>query len=268
MLKTQVQALSGRVNDLAWDGESKRIIAVGEGRERYGSAFLMDTGSSVGEISGHSKPINAVGIRAQRPFKAVTGSDDAGVILYAGVPFKYARTITSHTRFVQDVAYARSGASFASAGSDGKIVLYDGTTGDVQAELADGTTAHQGTVFALNYAPDSSRLASCGADGKVKVWDVAEKRLLASWNAASSTHDAVEAQQMGLVWMPSGEIVSLSFEGSLNVLNTSSVPQQLTLSKTLLGAGKALTSLIYVPVQDTLVAGRCAPCLHADPRLL
>ena len=27
--------LGGKVNDLAWDAESKRVIAVGEGRERY-----------------------------------------------------------------------------------------------------------------------------------------------------------------------------------------------------------------------------------------
>ncbi len=59
--------------DLAWDGESKRIIAVGEGRDksvyhaslitqlrslcvhRFGHAFMVDSGSSTGEIIGHSK---------------------------------------------------------------------------------------------------------------------------------------------------------------------------------------------------------------------
>lgn len=42
-------------NDLEWDGESKRIIAVGDGRGKFGHAFMMDTGTSTGEISGHSK---------------------------------------------------------------------------------------------------------------------------------------------------------------------------------------------------------------------
>ena len=65
----------GCSNDLAWDGESKRIIAVGDGKEkcvlrpvccvrvgadaciicRFGHAFMMDSGSSTGEIIGHSK---------------------------------------------------------------------------------------------------------------------------------------------------------------------------------------------------------------------
>ena len=77
---------------MAWDGESKRIIAVGDGRETYvqkgyflflysiltkahyllsgfnweisfipvslssfGKAFMFDTGSSTGEIGGHAK---------------------------------------------------------------------------------------------------------------------------------------------------------------------------------------------------------------------
>ena len=61
-------------NDLEWDGESKRIISVGEGRDkwttvissclshllmrftiRFGHAFMFDSGSSTGEIMGHNK---------------------------------------------------------------------------------------------------------------------------------------------------------------------------------------------------------------------
>lgn len=55
VLKLAVRPLGGRVNDLSWDGESKRIIAVGDGRERFGAAFLADSGSSCGEIQGNSK---------------------------------------------------------------------------------------------------------------------------------------------------------------------------------------------------------------------
>jgi len=32
---------------------------------RYAHAFMVDTGASTGEISGHSKQINAAAIRAQ-----------------------------------------------------------------------------------------------------------------------------------------------------------------------------------------------------------
>lgn len=76
------------MNDLAWDGESKRMIAVGDGREKFGATFFVDGGSSCGEIQGSSKAINAVSIRHQRPFRAVTASDDASIVFFTGVPYK------------------------------------------------------------------------------------------------------------------------------------------------------------------------------------
>lgn len=45
---------------------------------------MIDTGASTGDVAGHSKTLNAVSIRRQRPFKAATGSDDAKVCFHAG----------------------------------------------------------------------------------------------------------------------------------------------------------------------------------------
>jgi hypothetical protein len=39
ILKLETKPLAGRINDLAWDGESKRIVAVGDGRERLVGLF-------------------------------------------------------------------------------------------------------------------------------------------------------------------------------------------------------------------------------------
>lgn len=50
VLKNEVKALGGRVNDLAWDAESKRIVVGGDGRDRFAAAFMFDSGSSVGEL--------------------------------------------------------------------------------------------------------------------------------------------------------------------------------------------------------------------------
>jgi WD repeat-containing protein 1 (actin-interacting protein 1) len=49
-LKSETKVLSGRINDIAWDGESQRIIAVGDGKERFGHAFTYDSGNTVGEV--------------------------------------------------------------------------------------------------------------------------------------------------------------------------------------------------------------------------
>ncbi len=88
---------------------------------RFGHAFLFDTASSAGEIGGHSKQINSVSIRSERPFRAVTASDDFTVNFYSGVPFKFVKSINDHTRFVQCVRYSPKGDHFVSAAMDQKV---------------------------------------------------------------------------------------------------------------------------------------------------
>ncbi len=34
LVKTETKVFSGRVSDIAWDSESKRLIAVGEGKDK------------------------------------------------------------------------------------------------------------------------------------------------------------------------------------------------------------------------------------------
>ena len=51
--------------------------------------FLWDSGSTVGEVIGHSKPINSVDYKPTRPFRIVTASEDSGVGFYEGPPFKF-----------------------------------------------------------------------------------------------------------------------------------------------------------------------------------
>ena len=51
--------------------------------------FLWDSGSSVGEIIGHSKPVNAIDYRPVRPFRVVTAGEDKLVNWYEGPPFRF-----------------------------------------------------------------------------------------------------------------------------------------------------------------------------------
>lgn len=88
ILKAEYRPFSGVVRDLAWDGESKRIAVVGEGREKFGAFFLVDSGSSCGELGGHGKVVSCVALKSARPFKAVSGGDDTKVVFFAGVPYK------------------------------------------------------------------------------------------------------------------------------------------------------------------------------------
>ncbi|KAL9940040.1 hypothetical protein V8E36_000745 [Tilletia maclaganii] len=228
ILKSEVKVVAGRLNDLGWDGENARMIAVGQGREFMGRAFLVDTGSSAGEISGHSKPLNAVALKPQRPFRAVTASDDSTLAFFHGVPFKYNRTLSTHTRFVQDVRYAPNGERFVSVGSDAKIFVYEGKTGDTFFELlgeGGSAPAHKGTIFAVDFAPDSKRVVTASADGTVKVWDLDARALVASWdfNGRNDLGPGVDKsvdQQVGVTWLGGGQdgFASVSLGGEINVV--------------------------------------------------
>ncbi|BGP39649.1 WD40 repeat-like protein [Rhodotorula kratochvilovae] len=252
-LKLEAKPLA-KINDVAADGEGKRLVVVGEGRSGWGASFSLDTGSSIGEISGHSKAVNAIAMRPGRPFRAVTGSDDFSVCVLNGVPFKYALTSRRHTRFVHSVAYAPSGALFASAGSDGQVLLYDGTSGEDKGALVDESaeSAHAKTVFAASFAQDGRTLATSAADGMVKLWDVESGKVVQRWGFDEG--DEVASQQVGNTFA-GDSLVSLSFSGNLNVLD----PRSATPVRTLLGHQNPVTALAVAgPNYDTFLSGDSA----------
>lgn len=237
VLKGEYKVITGKINDLEWDGESKRIIAVGDGKEKFGHAFMFDTGSSTGEITGHSKVINAVSIRHQRPFRAATAGDDNLIIFHQGAPYRYDKTIKTHTKFALDVRYAPSGDHFASVGSDGKVFLYDGKVGNSLGEFSE---SHKGTAYALSWSPDSNAISTCSADTTVKLWDIETRKATTTYTLGTG----LPYQQVGNVWNSPDTIVSLSFSGDLNVFDRRIGEKPV---KVLHGPQKTVTSAISNP---------------------
>ncbi|BFZ54271.1 WD40 repeat-like protein [Savitreella phatthalungensis] len=237
-LKNESRPISD-IRDVEWDGESQRIIAVGNGKERFGHAFTADTANSVGEVTGHSQIINAVAIRQQRPFRAATAGDDGVVIFLHGTPYKYNKTLRSHTGFVYDVRFSPDGTHLVSCGADGKIILYDGKTGDLVGEFDD---AKAGSVFSLAWQGDSKHLASASADGAVRLWDVSTKSCMNTWQVAQG----VSGQQVGVVF--AGEkIISLALSGELAILSNDGAIQRIH------GHQRGITALARTP--EGLITG-------------
>ncbi|KAK9457460.1 WD40-repeat-containing domain protein [Dipodascopsis uninucleata] len=235
IIKGSFPIISGKITDLAWDADSKRIIAVGDGKERFGHCFTFDSGNSVGEITGHSSVINAVDIRQVRPYRAATVSDDMSMVFYHGPPFRFSKAIRGeHSNFAQDIAFSSDGSYLVSVGADRKIVVYDGREGDAITSLKD---AHAGSILCVTSgktADDMPVFATAAADGRVKLWKYSDAKVveLHSWDVSAD-------HQVGVVFTSSNTLLSISLSGDINYLSTESS----TPLKTVYGHQKAITAL-------------------------
>nr|POE47993.1 putative wd repeat-containing protein c9g1.05 [Quercus suber] len=216
--KGEYHIIAGRINDIAWDGDSQRIIAVGDGKERYGHCITADSGNTVGEISGHSSQINAVSVRQKRPLRAATGGDDTNLCFFHGAPFKFNTSSRGqHDKFIYGVEFSPDGETLVSVGSDRKIWLYDGKTGEPIKQIGEGE--HKGSIFGVSWAKDSKQFVTCSGDQTVKVWEVESGRCTQSWRMGGDNVVSIPDQQVGVVW-PTGRndglIISIDLQGNLN----------------------------------------------------
>ena len=218
--KGEYHVIAGKINDIAWDGDSSRLIAVGHGKERFGHCLTADSGNTCGEISGHSQQINSVSIRPQRPLRAATGGDDFSLVFYHGTPFKFNTSLRGqHNRFIYGTAFSPDGSLLVSVGADRKIWLYDGKTGEVRGQIGEGQ--HKGSIFGVSWAKDSKRFVTSSADQTVKVWDVETGKSSQSWRMGEDGVVSVPDHQVGVVWpggRSDGLILSLNLAGDLNYL--------------------------------------------------
>lgn len=239
--KGEYHIISGRINDIAWDGDSQRIIAVGDGRERFGHCITADSGNSVGEVSGHSKVVNSVSVRQQRPLRAATVSDDGSMCFLHGAPFKFAAKANDlHKGFVYGTAFSPDGAVLVTVGADRKIQLYDGKTGEPTRQIGEGV--HTGSIFAVSWASDSKRFVTASADQSVRVWDVESGENIQTWKLGTEGAVSIGHQQVGVVWphgRSDGLIISLSLDGDLSYLTEGSS----TPIKIVQGHNKSITAI-------------------------
>ncbi len=248
ILKNEYQPLSGCIKDLQWSSDSQRIVVGGEGREKFGHVFSADTGTSVGEIMGTSKPINSVDFKPTRPFRAVVGSEDNTVCYFEGPPFKWKKSLSDHERFVYVVRYAPNGERFASGAADGRLFVYDGKTGDKLFELTSnesGASAHNGSIFSLCWDSTSTQILTVSGDKTAKIWHVDQKTQLKEFKFG----DSVDDQQVGCLWS-NNHLLTVSLSGQINYLNQNSSDSANMFLRTLRGHSKSLTALDIILSSD------------------
>jgi len=170
------------IKDIAWSPDNKRIICVGASEgNTFGKPILVDSGNSVGIITGHDKTILSVDFRQQRPFRAVTASEDRGVCFHQGPPFKFMSSNKDHQNFATCVRFSPDGSQFVSASNDMKMFLFDGKTGEKTGKLYKKKSGHKGTIYAVSWTPDGKQILSASADKTCKLWDVETKKVVTSF---------------------------------------------------------------------------------------
>ncbi|OQS01263.1 hypothetical protein ACHHYP_01480 [Achlya hypogyna] len=210
-LKVEVPVFAGEVKDLSWDPESKRIVAVGDGRTLLARVFMWDTGNSIGEIAGHQKRILSVDYKPSRPFRILTASEDFNVCAFEGPPFKFKHSLQNHTNFANCVRYSPDGNLAVSVGSDKLMVLYDAKTSE---KLSTFPPAHTVSIYSVAWSPDSKQLLTASGDKTVKLWDVETLSVVTTFTFGSTIQD----MQQAVVWH-GDYMLSLSLSGDLNYLN-------------------------------------------------
>jgi WD40 repeat protein len=240
--------LAGPVLDLQWSEDSKRIVVVGEGKEKFGSVFLWDSGSSVGEISGHSKAISTVDFKQTRPYRIATGSEDCQVNYFEGPPFKYKKSFKEHTRFVTCVRFSPNGEKLVSVATDKSAFLFDGKTGDQIGKLNPDQN-HSAGIYSVSWSPDSTQLFTASADKTCKLWDAASGNCLKTFTVKENAQ--VEDQQLGTLWQGK-TVLSVSLSGDINYWDLESTSHP---SKVVRGHSKFITALAFDEKNGKLYSG-------------
>lgn len=217
LLKKETPVLGGPIMDLAWDHEGKRIIAGGNGgKGAQVKAFMFDTGSALGEMVSHQKPVTCCAVRPAKPSTCATGSQDYKVGFYKGPPYKFEKTAVEHTNFVQGVRYSWDGVWLCSVGSDSAIHLIDAETGELKKSLA-GEKEHSGSIYGCAFSADSKQLLTVSGDKTCKLWDIEHSKVISTITIGPE----IEDMQVAVAWAKAGPLgpISASLQGNLNVLD-------------------------------------------------
>lgn len=205
------------IQDLDWDADSQRVVAVGDGAQNKAKVFVVDSGNNVGEILMHNLSIISCSYRKQRPFRIVTGSEDLTVNYYEGPPFKYHHNYKGHSRYPNCIRFSPNGDYFLTVGADSKIVLFDGKNGEMVKEWETAQHGHTGCILAFAWSPDSSSILTASQDRTAKIIAIPSGEVKTTFSFGENLND----QQVGALWI-GDYIITVSLSGAINYLSPSS----------------------------------------------
>jgi len=205
-----------KCNDIAWSGDGDKIFAVGSGKDDKGKVFPWNTNNKLGDIAGASKGYLTCDFKPQRPFRLISGSEDYGVYIYIGPPFKFQAYDKTHKNYVNCVRYCPSGEFYISVSSDKTILVFNGTTGEKVKEISDAKNGHTGSIYEISWSADGNQFLTASADKTCKVWDFENGNVVHTFTF--SDEPTVDDMQVSCLWL-GDYMMSVSLSGRVNYLD-------------------------------------------------
>ncbi|WP_208869359.1 helix-turn-helix domain-containing protein [Streptomyces virginiae] len=267
---------TGRVNALAYAADGRTLVSAGADR----TVRLWDpvAAEPLAVLTGHTDEVLGAAF-APDGRTVATGGVDRTVRLWDVAGRRTTATLTGHSDDVNGVAYTPDGTTVVSAGGDGTTRLWDVAGGRAVATLAGHTDYVLGVavdsrgallatagfdtsvvlwdlrgsalasrpfteIWDAAYSPDGKRLATAEADHAVRLWDVAERRVVATFEGHSETVFSV-------AFSPDGRtLASAGSDGTIRLWDTGAGGEPAVLT----GQGGTVFSVAFSPDGRTLAS--------------
>ena len=155
----------------------------------------------LGTFPDHKNPIRALAFSPDSR-TAASGDRDGKIILW---DVKRREKIIQPTGHKDDTAvyglvYSQDGKRLVSAGFDGRVMVRNASTGEVERELSmDGDSNQRRSVRAVSISPDGGAVASGDTDGVIIVWNLKDDTKRKLWHEAGVEALAYSADGSALV---------------------------------------------------------------------
>jgi WD40 repeat protein/DNA-binding SARP family transcriptional activator len=164
---------------MIWDQATARVSGAMLAVRRPSGPFEPEPGGPWGQLLPRSHPglVNEIAFsRDGRWLAAAIATPERGEVIVWRMPSRSLRyRLPADNLRALTVSISPNSRTLASAGREGKVRMWDLTTGRPLSGPLDG---HAGVVHSSAFSPDGSMLATAGSDASPLLWDVrSQKRL-------------------------------------------------------------------------------------------